>query len=270
MKMKKILQVKDLHFQYKNNILFDSLSFDLTENKITSFLSLNKCGKTTLINILSGILRVKSSIVLDDLELNKKNIKKYLKQVGVVFENIDNQFCCSTIYEELVFPLENLCYSKDEIKERLDNLAELFRFKDLDKEIDSLSYYEKIKLLLAIAISHKPKLLLLDNPFLLLSDEERKKIFRLLRKVVKKENITIFLTTNSLIDFVLSDYGMVFNEKKLIYYSTPLEVLEHDNELAKMGFYIPVMIDLSLKLKFYNLMDTILLDSSEVVEKLWP
>lgn len=268
--MKKILQVNNLCFRYKNDVLFDSLSFDLTENKITSFLSLNKCGKTTIIKILAGILRVKSSIVLDDVELSKKNLKKYITKVGVVFENVENQFCCSTICDELAFPLENLCYSKEDIKNRMESLSDLFYFKDLSKKIEDLSYYEKVKLLLAVAIMHKPKILLLDNPFSLFSDDEKKKIFRLLKRIVKKENITIFLATNSITDFILSDYGMVLNDKKLVYYSTPMEVLEHDNELTKMGFYIPIMIDLSLKLKFYNLMDAVLLEPDEVVEKLWP
>lgn len=268
--MKEIFSVNDLTYGYQNKLLFDHFSFSLQKGKITTFITPNNCGKTTLIRIISGFLRTKATIVVDDLVLSKKKLTSYVQKVGVVFENFEEQFFCRTIEEELIFPLENLNYSKKQIQERIAIVSDLFELGVLGREIASLSHYEKAKVLLAVAILHHPKVLFLDNIFSMFSDLERKKIFALLRKMMEKEDITIFLTTNSLLDLFLSDYGMVYYEGKLVYSDVPTKIFENENELSKMGLYLPIMIDLSLKLKFYDLMDEILLDPIEVVDKLWP
>ena len=268
--MEELLQVKDVSFGYGENILFENLSFNVSKNCITSFITPNNCGKTTLIKILSGALQTKSTISVDNLLLTKKKYASYIQKIGVVFEDYEEQFFCKTIYEELAFPLENLNCTKRQIENRINELLELFEFFDKTKAISDLSHYEKAKLLLAVAMVHKPKLLLLDNIFHSFSDEERKSIFSLLRKLMEKEEVTIFLTTNSLLDVFLSDYGIVFYNKKIVYSDAPEKIFENENELAKMGLFLPTMIDLSLKLRFYGLMDTILLDAESVVNTLWP
>ena len=111
-----ILKIENLNFSYSENVIFNDLSFSIEENSINAIIGTNSSGKTTLIKILCGILFSNNNIKLDNIKLNKKNIKEYSKKIGVcLFDN----FLFDDVISELVFSLENLNFSNREIDERL-------------------------------------------------------------------------------------------------------------------------------------------------------
>lgn len=272
--MGKILEVNNLTFNYgidNNNKIIDNLTFSVNENEVVAILSPNSEGKTTLIKILSGMQKKElGKITLNDIELENKTFNGYHIKIGTVFENIDKQFICENVRDEIVYPLYNLDFNSAYINKRVSELTELFGIKNiLNKSSSELKMIDKIKVLLASSIVHNPDILLIDDVFKYLNDDDRKKIFKLLKEISTKMHIAVLYTTSNINDVINASNIIVMSHGKKAMEGTFEEIIKNDNELSKMGIDIPLMIDLSRKLEFYNLVDKIYFDVDEVVNRLW-
>lgn len=266
--MENIVEINNLSFSYRNKDIFNNLHISIKNKKITAIIGSNNSGKTTMLRLLTGILPTRDCISINGVFLNKKNIREYMLLFGICFCDNKNQFLFDNILEELEFPLENLKYKKEDIKQRVTEVASLCGVNKLkDKSIHSLSKVNKVKLLIAVSVIHGPKVLLLDNPFLGLDKEEQKEILAILDKL--KSDMGVILTTTDIENVFYYDDIIVINNKSVLMQGEPLEILKHDNELAKAGIKIPIMIDLSLKLGFYGVLDEVIVDVDRMVDKLW-
>ena len=264
-----ILEVNNLTYSYNNNkTIFNNLQFSIKKETINLLLGSNSSGKTTLIRLLSGILPTNENVSIDEIKLNKQNIRKYMLSIGVVFFDDPNKFLFDNVLDELAFPLENLNYKKDIIINRIYEVRNILDLQNcLNKKISNLTYYEQVKVLIGTSIIHKPKIIFLDNPFSKLNDLEIKKVFKFLDKI--KKDTTVFITSSNLDQILLFDDVIVIDNGNVLIHDNPKNVLQHDNELSKAGFIIPPMIDLSLKLSFYGIIDEVITDVNEMVNKLW-
>lgn len=266
--MDKILEVNALTHTFKDKIIFDGLQFSINKSTTNLILGPNSCGKTTLIRLLCGIFKSNNNIVVNDISLNKRNLKDYLLSIGVIFFDDDNKFLFDRVIDELSFPLENLNYKKSDINKRINEVTDMLDLHNsVNKNIKDLNTYEEAKVLLALAIIHKPKIIFLDNALGKLSRKESQKLFTILNKI--KKDITICITSNSIEDILLFDNVLVIGKEKILMEGTPKDILEQDNELTKLGILIPSMIDLSLKLGFYGLLDEVITDVDRMVDRLW-
>lgn len=269
--MENILTVDNMYFTYGEKLIFDDISFKIKRNTITSILGSNNCGKTTLIKVLSGILLSNGFIHINDLPLRPGNSKIILLNIGVVLSLIDKQFLFDDVMSEMAFPLENLKYSRKNIKEAIRTISSLLGIESIvDGRIKDLNGYQKLLVLIAVSIIHNPRVLFLDDVFINLSKSEIDALFKILKKLINERDLTIVFTTSNVIDILPTDRVLVINEGKIMMDDKPMAILEHENELSKIGVNIPTMVDLSMKLKFYNLVDKIYLDTDKVVNKLWP
>lgn len=247
--MTKIIEIKD----FSDDKLFENLSINVEKNKIITISGANSCGKTTLMRILNREIITDNTILLNNTNINDYTIREYTSLV------------------QTVIPLEIVFNEKTLEKELNDiNSVKGLRIKNiLDKDITTLSIKEKVLAELAIAIDNKPEVLLLDNIFIYFNDKEKEDIFNFLRNYQKKHNLTVVLTTIDLRDSLYTDYLYIIGNKKVILKGEPLKVLEKDNILNKVGLNIPFMPDLSVKLKDYDLLDSIILEKDRMVDILW-
>ena len=268
--MDKVLVVNNMDFSYDDNIVFEDTCFYLERNTLNYVIGSNNSGKTTLIKLLSGVLPSFNCIKIDNVLLNHKNLNRYVRIMGVVLTENNNQFLFDTVIKELTFPLENLYLSKKKIYKRVDEVLCLLNMQALkNKKISDLSNIEKTKLLIGLSIIHKPKVIFLDNPYLYLNKKESNVINKLLKSIVKSEKITVLVTTMNLENIIQADNVIVLGKKGIILQGTPLEVLKQDNILARNDIYIPTMINLSVKLGEYDLLNKIILDPKRMVDTLW-
>lgn len=265
-----LLAIENLNYAYNTKKIFNNINFNVRKSEILTLIGSNNCGKTTIIKLLSGILGSNNNINLNGMYLNKKNFKHYCRKIGVMVGDFNNQFIFDNIAQELSFPLENLKYEKSYIRKRVKYLMNLFSLSYNDNYLLSeLSYYEKIKLLIALTIIHNPVIVFLDNPFQKLSFIEKIEILKIIRTISSTENISFVITTSDLTEILYSDRSYVIHDKKIVMEGNYHEILKHDNKLIKMGISIPVMVDVCLKLSFYNLLETIHLDVDGLVYDLW-
>lgn len=268
--MKDVVVIKDLSFKYGDKLIFDKINLNIKAGEWLSLIGPNNSGKTTLIKILAGLLETNNEILIDGMPLNKDNIKEIRKRIGIIFENVDNQFVTETVRSELAFTLENLSYEEREINDRIDEIAVKFQLEDiLNCDPHNLSGGEKQKVALASVLITKPKILILDGALSMLDHHERIKILDMLKKLHREEGLTIIHTTYNLEETYDSDRIVVLNEGVILVDGPTKEVLKQDKIFNRIGLEVPFMVDLSLKLKLYGLIDNLILDMDEMVNALW-
>lgn len=263
--MKNII-VKNLNFSYGNKVILKDLNFEIEKNTITTIIGPNGSGKSTLVKILVGLLKSSGTIKIEDMLLVKENIREIRKNIGVVFENPDNQFVAETVMDDIAFTLENMNYNKKEIKEKVEKIAEYLNITDiLEVNPHLLSGGKKQMVALGSALVHNPKILILDEALTYVDNFEKENIYKVLTDL-KKKGLTIINVTHDIEETLFSDNiivlnnGIVFNGRKEDLYKS---------DIKKLGFDLPFIVELSNRLIFYDLIDRIYYDMEELVNTLW-
>ncbi len=260
--MKSILSVKNL--TYKN--LFSNLTIDFKSNNFNIISGPNSSGKTTLIKLLSKKLPSTKEIIYDNELLEKYNSSKIYNLFQTILAD-ENYYFKQTTVENII----NSTINKKDNNVNVINLSKkLLIILRLNKHIkdnpNNLEISTKLKLRLLLALIVKPKYLLIDNLTAYLDEEEKDTILTLLKEL--STEITIILTTNNLDDTLYANYLYIIKSKVQLE-GKPLEVLAQDNTLNKLGLSLPYMVDLSVKLKDYDLIKEIELDWNKLVNELW-
>lgn len=268
--MHNIISIKDLSFNYGDKNIFNKFSLNIKEGSFTTILGANGSGKTTLLKLILGIYDFTGQIYVDGVTLSKKTKKEIRKKIGVVFDKPDETFVSDIVIDDIVFSLENLRYSKKEIDDRINELSRLLDIERLlYKRVNELSGGEKQLVAIACALAHNPKILILDEAFAMLDLYTKEKIFDVLKDLHQKTNITIINITHSANDSLHGDNIIVVDEGKLILKGETKRVLAEEKTFKELGIELPFMAELSIKLKYYGLIDEIILDMNEMVDKLW-
>jgi len=253
-----ILKVNNLC--YKN--LFNNLNFSVDNNGFLSISGANNCGKTTLIRILSKQINNNFDIEVFDKNIMDYKIEEFSRAVQVVIPE-EIRFYEKTLYEELSYYINNN-------SRLLDNIIKGLRLKKIiDKDQHTYTSNEIVLAQLAIALANQPKLLLIDSISLYFNNKELEYILSFLKECVEENNMTVIYTTINLEETIISDRLYIINEGKFELEGKPIDILQKDNIINKIGLNIPFMIDLSVKLRDYDLLDEIILDKDRMVDKLW-
>ena len=140
--MKKAIEINGVKFQYNNDkIIFENLNLEVNQGEYVCLVGHNGSGKSTLAKILIGLNEIKEgSIKIFEKELNEENIYSIRKDVGIVFQNPDNQFIGSTVRDDIAFGLENNLVPHEEMEQIiLDVSKKVGMDAFLDKEPGNLS-----------------------------------------------------------------------------------------------------------------------------------
>ena len=247
------------NFYYHN--LFENLSLEIEENTFSVIAGPNNCGKTTLIRILNREIIIDDSITIMNRDIITYTIDIYSKLVGclIPLEYLPKE-------NNLEDELNNYNRNKKEIEWILQGLK-IKRM--LHKKVKDLSSKELILYNLAVILSKKPKIILIDTISSYFTQKEIKDIIIFLKEYQLKEKMTILYMARNLEEAILSDKLYIIGEKKIKLKGLPLEVLEKDNIINKIGLNLPFMIDLSVKLKDYEIINEICLEKKTLVDRLW-
>jgi len=242
-------------FYYQN--CFDGLTMSIEKNKLTAISGPNNCGKTTLIRILAREIIVESDITVNNFPMNMYPIEEYTKTVKCVIplEKIPKE---ETLEEEL--------YNETNNSKEVEEILKGLKIKRIaNKRIKELDNKEFVLYQIATALISKPKILLLDSIDTVLGEEESIEVLSFL----KEQDLTVVYTTINLDTTLICDSLYIIGDRKVALKGTPLEVLKYDNIINKIGLNIPFMVDLSVKLKDYDLVKNIELNQERMLDLLW-
>lgn len=246
-----VVQIKNLNFNYGENVIFNNFNLNISEGKFVTILGKNGSGKTTLAKILGGFY--------------KKNILIYgendYQNIKVIFDDLDFDGIVMNI---LINSLKGL--DKKEISDRVIEVSKLFGFdKLLNKDYDTLCLKDKKVVNLGIGILSKPKVLVLDNILEGLDKKNR----NIILKKLKKLKITVINLSNDVNDALISDEVVIIGGGKVLLKGSKKRVLEDENFFETYDMELPFTVNLSNKLKFYELIDRVYFDDKKLVDDLW-
>ncbi len=219
-----VIEIENLEKSFKEVKAVDKISFKVKEGELFAFLGINGAGKSTTINIISGVLSKDSGSVKVcgyDIDENSNLIKS---KIGIVFQNsvLDKRL---TVYDNLK-SRANLCgIFGNEFKERLEEICDLLDLKEiLKRPLMKLSGGQKRRIDIARALMHKPQLLILDEPTTGLDPKTRISVWNVVDKLRKENGLTVFLTTHYMEEAAVADYVVILDAGKKVAEGTPHEL----------------------------------------------
>ena len=261
-----IVSVDKLTFRYSDKFIFDKFSLNIERGSFVCITGPNGSGKSTLLKIISGVIPTSLNVRVCGCDIRDYKVRK---KIGVLFSNIDDMFLCETVEDDIAFILENLCYSRNEIRRRILDISNEFGISNLlNVNPLRLSGGEKIKVALAMNLVHNPEVLLLDESLSMIDENDRKKVLNILRKRQEK-GLTIINVIHDLRESFEADRLIVLNNGEIVLDGAPIKVMEYDKVLNRLGIEIPFEMELCIKLKLYGIIDESIPNMSKLVNTLW-
>ncbi|NLI59164.1 MAG: energy-coupling factor ABC transporter ATP-binding protein [Clostridium sp.] len=243
--MNPIVKVNCLKHFYpdKTEVHLCGLEFLVNQGERVVILGPNGAGKTTLISHILGLLKAVDGVV-EVLGMDPyKNFEKVRKNIGIVFQNVDEQIIGPTVYDDIAFTMRNEKMDKDEIDKKVKKIAALLKIEDILNKIPHyLSGGQKKKVALAGAIVNRPKILVMDEPFNSLDVSSKSDILYLLNKINKEFGITLIITTHDLnIVPEIADKIYLISDGKIISGESPKELFSDIEIFEKVGLEAPIL-----------------------------
>lgn len=180
-----MLNIQNLSVTYPDGTeALRHVSLKLSPGETCGLIGGNGAGKTTLLMALVGLVQSQGSVRVGDTELTPKTLSKLRQQVGVVFQNPDDQLFLPTVYQNVAFGLQNMGLPEQQVRERSDKTLELLGISALrDRQAQRLSGGEKRMAALATVLAMEPKLLLLDEPTAFLDPKARRRLITVMQQL---------------------------------------------------------------------------------------
>lgn len=272
--MKSIIEVKDLSFRYKEDQEYydvNNVSFHVKRGEWLSIVGHNGSGKSTTIRLIDGLLEAESGeIWINDQLLSSENVWDLRRQIGMVFQNSDNQFVGATVEDDVAFGLENQGLPREEMKKRVAESLELVGMLDFKKrEPARLSGGQKQRVAIAGVVALRPAILILDEATSMLDPEGRRELIQTVQEIRKDYQMTVVSITHDLEEVAMSDRVLVMKKGQVESTSSPRELFSRA-DLDQIGLDDPFTNQLreSLRETDYQLPDGYLTEG-ELEDKLW-
>ncbi|CIO48935.1 ABCtransporter ATP-binding protein cobalt transport [Streptococcus pneumoniae] len=272
--MKSIIDVKNLSFRYKENQNYydvKDITFHVKRGEWLSIVGHNGSGKSTTVRLIDGLLEAESGeIVIDGQRLTEENVWNIRRQIGMVFQNPDNQFVGATVEDDVAFGLENQGLSRQEMKKRVEEALALVDMLDFKKrEPARLSGGQKQRVAIAGVVALRPAILILDEATSMLDPEGRRELIGTVKGIRKDYDMTVISITHDLEEVAMSDRVLVMKKGEIESTSSPRELFSR-NDLDQIGLDDPFANQLkkSLSQNGYDLPENYLTES-ELEDKLW-
>ena len=272
--MKSIIDVKNLSFRYKESQEYYDVkdnTFHVKRGEWLSIVGHNGSGKSTTVRLIDGLLEAESGeIVINGQQLTEETVWSIRRQIGMVFQNPDNQFVGATVEDDVAFGLENQGLSRQEMKKRVEEALDLVGMLDFKKrEPARLSGGQKQRVAIAGVVALRPAILILDEATSMLDPEGRRELIETVKGIRKDYDMTVISITHDLEEVAMSNRVLVMKKGEIESTSSPRELFSR-NDLDQIGLDDPFANQLkhSLSQNGYDLPENYLTES-ELEDKLW-
>lgn len=257
-----IIEIENLSFKYliSDELSLKDINLKVYEGEFIGIIGKSGSGKSTLLHCLTGIIpheipgEKTGKVKINNLDTDKHEISEITSQIGIVFQNPENQLFNVTVEDEIAFMCENLAYPTDKIKESVNFALDTVGIRDLKDEYPfDLSGGEKQKVAIASVLPVHPKILVLDEPTSELDAKGKEMIFKTLKKL-KEDGMTIILVDHNLDEY----YKLI--DRLAVLENGEIKMLEKTENVLKsdiwelLGLRLPETVQLALKLKYDNLL----------------
>ena len=272
--MENIIEVKNLSYRYDHkseDYILKDVSFHVKQGEWLSIVGHNGSGKSTTVRLIDGLLEAESGdIIISGDKLTADNVWEKRRQIGMVFQNPDNQFVGATVEDDVAFGLENQGMDYSMMVKRVHEALKLVGMQDFkEREPARLSGGQKQRVAIAGVVALQPDIIILDEATSMLDPEGRLELIRTVKEIKDKNHLTVISITHDLDEISLSDRVLVMKNGQVESTATPREL-----------FFRPDLEDLGLDQPFVNQVKTAMIQTGltlpetyltekELQEQLW-
>lgn len=251
--MEPVVKLKCIRHVYpdKTEVSLCGLDFIVHPGERVAVLGPNGAGKTTLLSHILGLLKPVEGIV-EVMGLNpSRQFNKLRKDIGVVFQNVDEQIIGPRVYDDIAFTPRNDGMKEKETHKRVEHVADILGITDLLNKIPHyLSGGQKKKVALAGAMVTEPKLLIMDEPFDGLDPKSKMEMIDILNGFNRDRGTTLIITTHDInIVPAVADVIYIIHSGRIVTRGTPLEVFAQVELLQNANLEPPILMELFFRLK---------------------
>ncbi|MCY7218453.1 energy-coupling factor ABC transporter ATP-binding protein [Streptococcus cristatus] len=272
--MKNIIEIKNLSYRYDHNsedYILKNVSFHVKQGEWLSIVGHNGSGKSTTVRLIDGLLEAESGdIIISGNKLTADNVWEKRRQIGMVFQNPDNQFVGATVEDDVAFGLENQGMDYPMMVKRVHEALELVGMQDFkEREPARLSGGQKQRVAIAGVVALQPDIIILDEATSMLDPEGRLELIRTVKEIKDKNHLTVISITHDLDEISLSDRVLVMKNGQVESTATPRELFSRP-DLEDLGLDQPFVNQVkSAMIQTGLTLPETYLTEKELQEQLW-
>ena len=272
--MENIIEVKNLSYRYDHNsedYILKDVSFHVKQGEWLSIIGHNGSGKSTTVRLIDGLLEAESGdIIISGDKLTADNVWEKRRQIGMVFQNPDNQFVGATVEDDVAFGLENQGMDYPMMVKRVHEALELVGMQNFkEREPARLSGGQKQRVAIAGVVALQPDIIILDEATSMLDPEGRLELIRTVKKIKDKNHLTVISITHDLDEISLSDRVLVMKNGRVESTATPRELFSRP-DLEDLGLDQPFVNQVKAAMIQTGLtLPETYLTEKELQEQLW-
>lgn len=219
----------------------EDVSFTINKGEWITIVGHNGSGKSTMAKLMSGLLMPQQGEIRIKREiLTEENIWDIRSQIGIVFQNPDNQFVGATVQDDVAFSLENNGVPHEEMVKRVHNALRQVKMEDfINHEPHHLSGGQKQRVAIAGALAMHPQILILDEATSMLDPQGREEVLTIVEALRKEIDLTVLAITHDLEEALLADRIIFMNAGKKYAEGTPEEIFALGDDLVQFGLDMP-------------------------------
>lgn len=249
-----LISLKNVSFRYglsNENLALDNVSLSIKKGEWITVIGANGSGKSTLVKILNGLnIPEAGKVIVNNLELNEKNIWKIRQKVGMVFQNPDNQFVGSTVADDVAFGLENIGVPREEMINRIDeSLTQVDMKEHKDIEPSNLSGGQKQRVAIAGILAVKPEIIVLDEATSMLDPKGRAEVLKVIEKIKEENDLTVISITHDVNEASKANRIFLMENGRIKYKGKPKEIFQLGEKLTPLGLTTPFIDQLIRNLR---------------------
>ena len=272
--MENIIEVKNLSYRYDHNsedYILKDVSFHVKQGEWLSIVGHNGSGKSTTVRLIDGLLEAESGdIIISGDKLTADNVWEKRRQIGMVFQNPDNQFVGATVEDDVAFGLENQGMDYPMMVKRVNEALELVGMQNFkEREPARLSGGQKQRVAIAGVVALQPDIIILDEATSMLDPEGRLELIRTVKEIKDKNHLTVISITHDLDEISLSDRVLVMKNGQVESTATPRELFSRP-DLEDLGLDQPFVNQVkSAMIQTGLTLPETYLTEKELQEQLW-
>ncbi len=197
-----MVKFQNVSFSYDGeHPVLEDLSFTINKGEAVGLIGANGAGKSTIMNLLLGLLKGSGEIFVDDLPVNKQNLPQIRQKIGFVLQNSDNQMFMPTVYEDMIFGPLNYGLSREEAEQRVDKVLDTLGLQALKhRHNHKISGGEKRMAAIATILAMEPEMIVMDEPSTALDPVNRRRVINTINslpqtKLIASHDLDMILDT---------------------------------------------------------------------------
>ncbi|WP_395391376.1 energy-coupling factor transporter ATPase [Fructilactobacillus sanfranciscensis] len=270
----KVIEIKNLTYHYPNQtkLILKKVNLSINRGDWVSLIGANGSGKSTLAKLIVGLLDdEEQQIQVFGKTMNDKNGNEIRSNIGMVFQNPENQFVSSTVLDDVAFGLENQGMKTSEMKIRVAKALETVEMNDfINQAPNQLSGGQNQRVALASVLAQQPSLIILDEATSMLDPTTRSKILKVVHRLHEEQGTTVLAITHDINETLLSDKIVILNQGEIVAEDKPNRIYVQTELLRKCGLEVPLTYQVQQSFSKNGIkLSEDYLNEEELIKQLW-